>query len=260
MPHSFLSKLNIHHLLNKIKENILIANTQYEIVWFNDSAKELLSKIGPFVGMAQPEDFIGRNLFDFHGDKQKNIIINGPFPHSAHINLFKTFSARIVVDTLEDDSGNQVGLIVTWKDVTDYEAAIIEGKQRLRELDIPIIPMSIDNVIMVPILGKLTDERLSRMEEKILAFCAQNEIEYLLLDFTGTTSEFDTEIAYRLKQLISALRLMGAEPIYIGIRPDMAKNIVHERIVLGVKTFQSYKQGINYLWTKNGYKLTKMEE
>ncbi|RHW42076.1 hypothetical protein D1B31_05410 [Neobacillus notoginsengisoli] len=260
MPHRFLADYNTHQLLNKIRENILIANAAFEIVYINDCAKSLLQKIGPYVGIENPDAFIGQSLFRFHGDRQTEILRNGPFPHSAQITLFKTFTAQIVVDRLEGDNGVPIGFLLTWKDVTEYEAALKEGQELLAELDIPVIPMTLDNMILVPILGKLNGDRVARMENKVLAYCSEYDKESVLFDFTGVTSEFDPTIAYRLKLMVKSLHLMGVEPIYIGIRPDLAKAIVQNRIDLGVKTFQSYKQGIKYLWRKHGYHLVKIEE
>jgi hypothetical protein len=53
-----------------------------------------------------------------------------------------------------------------------------------------------------------------------------------------------------------ALRLMGAEPIYVGIRPDMARSMVRDQIFIGAKTFKSFKQGIFYIWNKSGFTLS----
>ncbi|WP_059170579.1 PAS domain-containing protein [Bacillus sp. FJAT-27445] len=256
----FLNGISAHYLLNKINENILIANSDYHIVWINDAAKQLLKKIGPFVGIENPEDFIGMSLTRFHGEREQMILEKGQFPHSAQISLFRTFSANIVVDRLDDENGVMIGYILTWKDVTEYETAIKEGREQLIELEIPIIPMAIEQIVLVPILGKLDDERLARMELKVLSYCAEHQKESIMFDFSGVSAEINTHIAFRLKQMVNSLRLMGIEPIYIGIRPDMAKTIVNERISLGVKTFQSFNQGIRYMWKKYGYTLVETIE
>ena len=252
----FLKKLNTLHLLDKISENILIADIDYNIVWLNQSAKELLKIIGPYVQIENPEDFIGQNLSRFHSRSSQEYIENGPFPHSATITLFQKFKSNIVVNVLTSETGEKVGYILTWKDLTEFDNILKERDEQLKEIDTPIIPLANDISILVPILGKLTDERISHIEEKVLVFCSKNPISDILFDFSGVLNELDPQTASRLQQMQGALRLMGAEPIYVGIRPDMARSMVRDQIFIGAKTFKSFKQGIFYIWNRSGFTLS----
>jgi anti-anti-sigma regulatory factor len=248
--------MNTLQLLDKISENILIADIDYNIVWLNQSAKELLKIIGPYVQIENPEDFIGQNLSRFHSRSSQEYIENGPFPHSATITLFQKFKSNIVVNVLTSETGEKVGYILTWKDLTEFDNILKERDEQLKEIDTPIIPLANDISILVPILGKLTDERISHIEEKVLVFCSENHISDILFDFSGVLNELDPQTASRLQQMQGALRLMGAEPIYVGIRPDMARSMVRDQIFIGAKTFKSFKQGIFYIWNKSGFTLS----
>ncbi|GAM12999.1 STAS domain-containing protein [Mesobacillus selenatarsenatis] len=254
------SAINTHQLLNKINENILIANEDYEIVFINDSAMKLLAQIGPYVGINDPAEFIGRNLGEFHGSRQQNILAGGNFPHSASITLFNKFSAEIMVDRLTNNEGIESGFILTWKDVTEFEETLEENRKQLHILDMPVIPLSVDSAVLVPVMGKLTEERLELLGEKILSHSAQQGNQYVIFDFTGVSDELDAPIAFRLQQVINALKLMGVQSIYVGIRPEMAKSIVLNGLLVDVPTFNTFVHGIRYVWKETGFQLVNISE
>lgn len=252
------NEIDTVQLLDKINENILIANEEYKIVFINQSAKQLLAKIGPFAGISEPEDFLGVDMQQITGQRQQKIMTDGVFPHSAKITLFNKFSAQIVVDRLIDVDGSNKGYILTWKDVTEFEETLEENRKQIQVLDMPVIPLSVDSAVLVPIMGKLTEDRLTLMEEKVLKHCAELHNEYVIFDFTGVSDELDAPSAFRLQQVINALKLMGVQAIYVGIRPEMARSIVLDGLRLDVPTFNSFVHGIRHVWKETGYKLVKM--
>jgi len=252
------SEINTVQLLDKINENIIIADEEYNIVFINQAAKQLLAKIGPFVGISEPKDFLGVDILQFEGPRQQKIITDVTFPHSANITLFNKFSAQIDVDRLINIDGSNKGYILTWKDVTEFEETLEENRKQIQVLDMPVIPLSVDSAVLVPIMGKLTEERLTLMEEKVLAHCAEGHNEFVIFDFTGVSDELDAASAFRLQQVINALKLMGVKAIYVGIRPEMARSIVRDGLKLDVPTFNSFVHGIRYVWKETGYNLVKL--
>ena len=245
-------------LLDKINENILIADDQFNIVFINQSAKQLLAKIGPYVGLNEPENFIGVNMKQFYGPRQQKIMTDGKFPHSAKITLFNKFSAEIVVDQLSDSDGSNNSYILTWKDVTEFEETLEESRKQIQVLDMPVIPLSVEAAVLVPIMGRLTEDRLTLMEDKVLTYCGEHNNEYVIFDFTGVVDELDRMIAYRLQQVINALKLMGVKSIYVGIHPKMARSIVLDGLKVDVPTYNSFVQGIRHVWKETGYELVKL--
>lgn len=256
-----LDEIETHQLLNKINENILIANEEYKIVFINDFARKLLAKIGPYVGIHNPDDSLGRNISEFFGSpQQQKIMTEDNFPHSASITLFNKFSADIVVDRLTDKESQKSGYILTWKDVTKFEETLEENRKQLQILDMPVIPLSVDTAVLVPVMGKLTDDRLVLLGEKTLSHSAQQGNEYVIFDFTGVSDEIDASIAFHLQQVINALKLMGVQSIFVGIRPEMAKSIVLNGLRVDVPMFNTFVHGIRYVWKQTGYELVKIEE
>ena len=245
-------------LLDKVNENILIADAQFNIVFINQSAKQLLAKIGPYVGINEPENFIGVSMDQFHGPRQQKIMTDGKFPHSAKITLFNKFSAQIVVDRLSNFDGSNSTYILTWKDVTEFEETLEESRKQIQVLDMPVIPLSVDAAVLVPIMGRLTEDRLALMEDKVLTYCAEHNKEYVIFDFTGVVDELDRITAYRLQQVINGLKLMGVKSIYVGIHPEMARSVVLNGLRIDVPTYNSFVQGICHVWKETGFKLVKL--
>lgn len=231
--------------LNAIGENIFIADTNFEIVWINDYADELIRKIGTYLDIEKKEDLYGRNIREFHqngGVKQKEILLRGPFPYRSKINLFNRYRASIVVNPLERD-GNRVGYILTWKDVTKYEAnrALMEGMYT------PIIEMHLDHVLLIPITGVLTEDRIRKMRDKTLQVASEKAAEYVLIDFTGMTEIDEGFVLNEINSLASALRLLGAEVIYTGFSVNLVKMMVNQGIHVNATTFNTTKQAMDYL-------------
>lgn len=258
MSSSILEDMNVYSLLDRIGEGLIFADDEYRIIWINHAAKEILSKVGPLAGMADPEAFIGFDIRHFHGKKQNDILQNGPFPHSAQIRLFNRFTAKIVVDKLTNLQGEQTGFVLTWRDVTEYENVIEEGKALLEEMYTPIIGTALDSALLIALTGTLTEERMEKMKEKILREAAERRAEYMIFDFTGISETFDETIAFHLNQIAEGLRLIGTESIFAGMNPKLVQHIIHQGYILNVKTFQSFKQGIFYIWKEKGYALNKI--
>jgi rsbT co-antagonist protein RsbR len=234
--------------LNAIGENIFIADTSFDIVWANNYVDELIKKIGPYIEVDKKEHLYGRNISEFHHNdakKQIEIMQDGPFPYSTKINLFNTFRANIVISPMER-SGNRIGYVLTWKDVTKYEEtqAIMEGMYT------PIIEMHLDQVLLIPITGVLTEHRIGKMRDKTLQIASEKSAEYVLIDFTGMTEVDEGFVLNEINSLASALRLLGAEVIYTGFSVSLVKMMVHQGIHVNAITFNTVKQAMNYLVSK----------
>ena len=165
-----------------------------------------------------------------------------------------------MVDRLFNTEGTESGFILTWKDVTEFEETLEENRKQLQILDMPVIPLSVDTAVLVPVMGKLTEDRLVLLGEKILSHSAHQGNEYVIFDFTGVSDEIDAPIAFRLQQVINALKLMGVQSIYVGIRPEMAKSIVLNGLSVDVPMFNTFVHGIRYVWKVTGYELVKIED
>ncbi|WP_078380377.1 STAS domain-containing protein [Sutcliffiella halmapala] len=245
-------------LLDSIGESIIFADDKQYIRWINSSAKEILSKIGPYLNIHTPEEFIGVNLSKFHGPRQDAILAKGIFPHNAQIKLFSRFSAKIIVDQVLNEKNEPTGYILTWKDVTDFEEELQNQQKILKSLYTPIIGTAIDSVLLVALTGLLTEERMQYTKDSILLACAQKKAEYIIFDFTGIVNDVDEVIVFHLDQIAEALKLMGSEAIFVGLNAQFVQQMIRKGLSIRVKTCQSFKQGVQYVWKKKGYQLVKI--
>ncbi|MGM9925031.1 MAG: STAS domain-containing protein [Bacillus sp. (in: firmicutes)] len=237
-------------LLDSIGENIFIADENLHIVWINKYADQLINKIGKHIGISKKEELIGRHINEFHKNpaKQREILLNGPFPYETTINLFNSYTANIVVNPFYT-KGQKRGFILTWKDITEFSERENYNKKLLEELYTPIISTVIDNVCLIPINGSLTVERLQKMSERILKESAKLHSEVIIVDFTGVTGLMGESSLHELENLTKSLKLLGATVIYSGFSVEMAQHLINNNISITAPTFKSFKQAMKYLLT-----------
>jgi rsbT co-antagonist protein RsbR len=89
---------------------------------------------------------------------------------------------------------------------------------------VPILPVSQDTLVM-PLVGALDSTRLRDIQERALAAIKRSTARRLLLDITGLPM-VDSQVAQGLSTVVQAARLLGAEVVLIGIRPEVAQAIV----------------------------------
>lgn len=104
------------------------------------------------------------------------------------------------------------------------EAVITEQATQLLELSTPVVKLW-DGVVAVPLVGTLDSARTQTVTEKLLQTLVDTGSDHAIIDITGVPA-VDTQVAQHLLKTIMAARLMGAECIISGIRPQIAQTIV----------------------------------
>lgn len=103
---------------------------------------------------------------------------------------------------------------------------IIERQQQeLLELSTPVVKLWA-NILILPLIGVLDSGRCQTVMESLLNQIAESGAAIAIIDITGVPT-VDTLVAHHLLKTITAARLMGAECIVSGIRPQIAQTIVH---------------------------------
>ncbi|MBA3773069.1 MAG: STAS domain-containing protein [Ramlibacter sp.] len=126
---------------------------------------------------------------------------------------------------------DKLGLITVAAFQRDREAVIERQQQELLDLSTPVIKLW-DGIVAVPLIGTLDSERTQVVMENLLEGIVQNEATIAIIDITGVPT-VDTLVAQHLLKTVAAARLMGAECIISGIRPQIAQTIVHLGVDLG---------------------------
>jgi rsbT co-antagonist protein RsbR len=111
------------------------------------------------------------------------------------------------------------------------EQIIADQAAAMLELSTPVIRLW-EGIIAVPLVGTLDSARTQLVMEKLLETLVATGAEHAVLDITGVPT-VDTEVAQHLLKAVSAMRLLGAECIISGIRPQVAQTIVALGIEFG---------------------------
>jgi rsbT co-antagonist protein RsbR len=111
------------------------------------------------------------------------------------------------------------------------EEVINEQAEQLLELTTPVVKLW-DGVLAVPLVGTLDSARTQVVMEKLLEALVDSGAEQAIVDITGVLA-VDTQVAQHLLKTVMAARLMGAECIISGIRPQIAQTIVGLGIEFG---------------------------
>jgi rsbT co-antagonist protein RsbR len=112
------------------------------------------------------------------------------------------------------------------------EEIIARQQRELLELSTPVVRLW-EGVLALPLIGTLDSERTQTVMESLLEEIVNSGAEIAIIDITGVPT-VDTLVAQHLIKTVAAARLMGADCIINGIRPQIAKTIVHLGLELGV--------------------------
>lgn len=111
------------------------------------------------------------------------------------------------------------------------DAIIAQQQEDLLELSTPVVKLW-DDVVALPLVGTLDSRRAMVVMESLLSRIAESGARIAILDITGV-STVDTLVAQHLIKTVTAARLMGAECVLSGIRPQIAQTLVQLGVNLG---------------------------
>jgi rsbT co-antagonist protein RsbR len=130
---------------------------------------------------------------------------------------------------------DKLGLYTTEVAQKKREDLIQRQQHELLELSTPVVELW-DGVLALPLIGTLDSERTQVVMESLLTKIVETGSAIAIIDITGVPT-VDTLVAQHLLKTVAAARLMGAECIVSGIRPQIAQTIVHLGVDLsGVAT------------------------
>ena len=129
----------------------------------------------------------------------------------------ETWAASLLVDSL--------GLYTMEAFQKTREEVIARQQQELLELSTPVVELW-ENVIALPLIGTLDSGRTQVIMESLLQKIVETGSQVAIIDITGVPT-VDTLVAQHLLKTVAAARLMGADCVLSGIRPQIAQTIVH---------------------------------
>jgi rsbT co-antagonist protein RsbR len=129
---------------------------------------------------------------------------------------------------------DRLGLLTTEEYQKGREAVIARQQRELIELSTPVVKLW-DGVVAVPLIGTLDSERTQTVMESLLERIVETNSTMAIIDITGVPT-VDTLVAQHLLKTVAAARLMGADCVISGIRPQIAQTIVHLGLTLSEVT------------------------
>jgi rsbT co-antagonist protein RsbR len=120
---------------------------------------------------------------------------------------------------------DKLGLFTTEAYQKGREEVIRRQQQELLELSTPVVVLW-EGVLALPLIGTLDSARTQVVMESLLQKIVETGAGIAIIDITGVPT-VDTLVAQHLLKTVSAARLMGADCIISGIRPQIAQTIVH---------------------------------
>jgi rsbT co-antagonist protein RsbR len=120
---------------------------------------------------------------------------------------------------------DQLGLYTTEAYQKGREEVIARQQQELLELSTPVVVLW-EGILALPLIGTLDSARTQVVMESLLEKIVETGASIAIIDITGVPT-VDTLVAQHLLKTVAAARLMGADCIISGIRPQIAQTIVH---------------------------------
>ncbi|GIE98149.1 STAS domain-containing protein [Paractinoplanes rishiriensis] len=131
------------------------------------------------------------------------------------------------------------------------EGLIADQAEQLLELSTPVVKLW-EGVVAVPLVGTLDSARAQVVMERLLQTLVDTGSPYAIIDITGVPA-VDTQVAQHILKTVVAARLMGADCIISGIRPQIAQTIVALGIEFGdIATKASLADALRYVLARTG--------
>jgi rsbT co-antagonist protein RsbR len=126
---------------------------------------------------------------------------------------------------------DKLGLLTMEAYQKTREAVIVRQQQEMLELSTPVVELW-TGILALPLIGTLDSARTQIVMQNLLEAIVARGADLAIIDITGVPT-VDTLVAQHLLKTVAAARLMGAECIISGIRPQIAQTIIHLGVDLG---------------------------
>jgi rsbT co-antagonist protein RsbR len=136
------------------------------------------------------------------------------------------------------------------------EELIVRQEREIAELSTPVIKLW-HGILALPLIGTLDSQRTQVVMENLLESIVAQEAEIAIIDITGVPT-VDTLTAQHLLKTVSAARLMGADCIISGIRPQIAQTMVHLGVELTVISKATLADAFALALKRQGRAVTKV--
>jgi rsbT co-antagonist protein RsbR len=212
------------------------------------------------------------SLRDFLGDVSRSRALQGFSPRETAIFVFSL--KQPLFNAMTRDKGlspaalaqttwaitqlmDELGLHTSDVYQKTREEVILRQQREIAELSTPVVKLW-DGVLAIPIIGTLDSQRTQVVMENLLQSIVDEGAAIAIIDITGV-STVDTLTAQHLLKTVAAARLMGADCIISGIRPQIAQTIVHLGVELNVVSKATLADALSVALRRTGRTVTKIK-
>src|SRR6478735_5972068 len=153
---------------------------------------------------------------------------------------------------------DKLGLMTTELFQASREEVIVRQQKELSELSTPVVRLW-EGVLALPLIGTLDSERTQVVMQNLLQTIVDSEAEIAIIDITGVPT-VDTLTAQHLLKTVAAARLMGADCLISGIRPQIAQTMVHLGVELNVISKASLADAFAVALRQTGRTVTRIKK
>src|SRR6201996_6454001 len=137
------------------------------------------------------------------------------------------------------------------------EEVIVRQQREIAELSTPVVKLW-DGILALPLIGTLDSQRTQVVMENLLQTIVDDEAEIAIIDITGVPT-VDTLTEQHLLKTVAAARLMGADCLISGIRPQIAQTMVHLGVELNVISKASLADAFAVALRQTGRAVTRVK-
>jgi len=209
---------------------------------------------------------------DLLSDMSQSRALQGfsPSETATFVLLLKEPLFRLIQSEMANDPGaaltqtwtlsallDKLGLFTTEAYQRSREEVIVRQQQEIAELSTPVVKLW-DGVLALPLIGILDSTRTQVVMENLLQAIVDQSVDIAIIDITGVPT-VDTLVAQHLLKTIAAARLMGADCIISGIRPQIAQTMVHLGVELSVVSKASLADAFALALRRTGRTVTALK-
>ncbi len=152
-----------------------------------------------------------------------------------------------------------LGLHTTESHLKAREDTIRRQQEEMLELSTPVVKLW-EGILALPLIGTLDSARTQVVMESLLEAIVQTNSKVAIIDITGVPT-VDTVVAQHLLKTVTAARLMGADCIISGVRPQIAQTIVHLGInLLDITTKATLSDAFSMALHRSGFKFVRQQK
>jgi len=153
---------------------------------------------------------------------------------------------------------DKLGLLTAEAFQKSREEVILRQQKELLELSTPVVRLW-ENILALPLIGTLDSARTQVVMQNLLEAIVETRSDYAIIDITGVPV-VDTLVAQHLLKTVAAARLMGADCLISGIRPQIAQTIIHLGVDLSeVTTKATLADAFDVALRRSGHRVVRQD-